>query len=90
MEKHQTSKSSDEHIITTICGEEENFARMNLLLYGISPRAVRVLFDKEFHPSCLNASIKKETNKINDLKNKRIINQSQWNLLFPRNGRLCF
>ncbi|VDI53146.1 Hypothetical predicted protein [Mytilus galloprovincialis] len=64
--------------------EEENYVRMSLLLTGISPRAARALFDQEFAPSCLDSSLKKEYNKLKDLQNKRVINQSQWNLLFPR------
>ncbi|XP_071144717.1 uncharacterized protein [Mytilus edulis] len=66
--------------------EEENYLRMHLLLTGISPRAVRVLFDKEFHPSLLNETIKKEYSKLYDLKIKRVINAAQWTLLFPRGG----
>ncbi|VDI16332.1 Hypothetical predicted protein [Mytilus galloprovincialis] len=64
--------------------EEENYVRMSLLLTGISPRAARALFDQEFAPSCLDSSLKKEFNKLKDLQKKRVINQSQWNLLFPR------
>ncbi|CAC5378634.1 unnamed protein product [Mytilus coruscus] len=64
--------------------EEENYVRMSLLLTGISPRAARALFDHEFAPSCLDSSLKKEYNKLKDLQKKRVINQSQWNLLFPR------
>ncbi|CAC5399298.1 Putative ankyrin repeat protein L93 [Mytilus coruscus] len=64
--------------------QEENYVRMSLLLTGISPRAVRALFDREFAPSCLDSSLKKEYNKLKDLQKKRIINQSQWNLLFRR------
>ncbi|XP_071135771.1 uncharacterized protein [Mytilus edulis] len=86
MENKKTSQSSNENNRRTISEEEENYVRMCLLLTGISPRAVRVLFDSEFHPSCLSASIKKDYNTLKDLNKKRIINQSQWNLLFPRNG----
>ncbi|VDH89271.1 Hypothetical predicted protein [Mytilus galloprovincialis] len=64
--------------------EEENYVRMSLLLTGISPRGVRVLFDREFAPTCLDGSIKKEYKKLKELQLKHIINQSQWNLLFPR------
>lgn len=64
--------------------EEENYVRMSLLLTGISPRAVRVLFDCEFAPAYLDSSLKKEYNKLRDLQKKRIINQQQWNLLFTR------
>lgn len=67
--------------------EEENYLRMHLLLTGISPRAVQVLFDKEFHPSSLSASIKKEFKKLNDMKKKHVINAEQWKLLFPLGGR---
>ncbi|XP_076080029.1 uncharacterized protein LOC143050800 [Mytilus galloprovincialis] len=63
--------------------EEENYVRMSLLLIGISPRAARVLFDREFSPTCLDSSLKKEYKTLRDLQKKRIINQSQWNLLFP-------
>ncbi|CAC5388467.1 unnamed protein product [Mytilus coruscus] len=64
--------------------EEENYVRMSLLLTGISPRAARALFNHEFASSCLESSLKKEYNKLKDLQKKRVINQSQWNLLFPR------
>lgn len=70
--------------MASLSEEEENFVRMNLLLTGISPRAVRVLFDNEFAPKCLDATLKKEFNKLTDLQKKRVINQSQWNLLTPR------
>ncbi|XP_076079140.1 uncharacterized protein LOC143049355 [Mytilus galloprovincialis] len=66
--------------------EEENYVRINCLLTGISPNAVRTYFDKEFHPSCLYASIKQEYTKLNDLKKQRVINVAQWNLLYPRGG----
>ncbi|XP_063404317.1 uncharacterized protein LOC134687792 [Mytilus trossulus] len=66
--------------------EEENYLRMHLLMTKISSRAVRVLFDKEFSPVCLDATIKKETGKLMDLKSKHIINGAQWKLLFPRVG----
>ncbi|VDH89517.1 Hypothetical predicted protein [Mytilus galloprovincialis] len=64
--------------------EEENYVRISLLLTGISPRAARALFDREFAPACLDSSLKKEYNKLRDIQKKQIINQSQWNLLFPR------
>ncbi|XP_052088603.1 uncharacterized protein LOC127725578 [Mytilus californianus] len=70
--------------MATLSQEEENYVRINFLLTGISPTAVRIYFDNEFHPSCLYTSIKKETNKLLDLKKKRVINQAQWDLLYPR------
>lgn len=69
--------------MASLSQEEENFVRLNLLLTGISPRAVRTLFDSEFAPICLHATLKKEFNKLKDLQKKRVINQSQWNLLNP-------
>ncbi|XP_052089965.1 uncharacterized protein LOC127726586 [Mytilus californianus] len=72
--------------MTTISQEEENYVRLSLLLSGISPRAVRKLFDSELDPSCLKTSIKKNYNKLKNLQRKRIINQSQWDLLFPFDG----
>ncbi|VDI35475.1 Hypothetical predicted protein, partial [Mytilus galloprovincialis] len=67
--------------------EEENYLRMHLLVTGISPRAVRILFDKEFHPSQLDASIKNGYGTLSDMKKKRVINTAQWNLLFPRGDK---
>ncbi|VDI08418.1 Hypothetical predicted protein [Mytilus galloprovincialis] len=70
--------------ISHVSEEEENYLRIHLLMTGIASRAVRVLFDKEFHPSSLHATIKKEHGKLLDLRMKRVINEAQWNLLFPR------
>ncbi|CAG2215251.1 unnamed protein product [Mytilus edulis] len=64
--------------------EEENYVRMSLLLSGICPRAARALFDREFNPLYLDETLKKEYNTLKDLQKKRIINQQQMNLLFPR------
>ncbi|XP_076075707.1 E3 ubiquitin-protein ligase DZIP3-like [Mytilus galloprovincialis] len=72
--------------IPHVSEEEENYLRMHLLMTGISSRAVRVLFDKEFSPVCVDATIKKKTGKLIDLKNKHIINKAQWRLLFPHVG----
>ncbi|CAG2190097.1 unnamed protein product [Mytilus edulis] len=68
--------------------EEENYVRMALLLTGISPRAVRVMFDKEFPPASLSFTVndKNTKKKLNELRGKRVINQAQWNLLFPSCG----
>lgn len=72
--------------MTTITEEEENYVRMSLLLYGISQRAARYFFDSEFAPPTLQKSIRKEFEKLFILKKDKIINQSQWNLLFPQKG----
>ncbi|VDI33397.1 Hypothetical predicted protein [Mytilus galloprovincialis] len=68
--------------MASLSPEEENYVRMSLLLTGISPRAARALFDREFHPSCLDSTLKKSYNKLFDLKKKHVINATQWNLLF--------
>lgn len=70
--------------MSSLYKEEENYVRMGLLLTGISPRAARALFDQEFAPSCLCAALKEERIKLQDMRKKRVINQPQWNLLFPR------
>ncbi|VDI54537.1 Hypothetical predicted protein [Mytilus galloprovincialis] len=69
----------------TLSQEEENYVRMSLLLTRISPRAVRVLFDKEFPPASLSFTVndKNKKKKLNDLRVRRVINQAQWDLLFP-------
>ncbi|XP_063404188.1 uncharacterized protein LOC134687660 [Mytilus trossulus] len=66
--------------------EEENYIRLALLLKGVSPRAVRTFFDKEFPSSYLPSTLNKNYNTLYDLYLKRILNQTQWNLLFPKNG----
>lgn len=68
--------------MTSLSEEEANYVRMSFLLTGVSPRAARVLFDREFHPSRLDSSLKKAYNKLKELKNKHVINESQWKLLF--------
>lgn len=73
--------------VSHVSEEEENYLRMHLLVAGTSPKAVRILFNKEFHPSRLNSSIKKEYGTLSDLKKKRVINAAQWNLLFPPGGK---
>ncbi|CAC5423968.1 unnamed protein product [Mytilus coruscus] len=66
--------------------EEENYVRLALLLKGVTPRAVRSYFDREFPPTSLPSTLSTSHNTLLDLKVKRIINQAQWNLLIPRNG----
>lgn len=74
-------------MVSTISQEEENYVRISLLLSKICLRAVRALFDKEFHPSCLDATLKKAYNKLLKLKKSKVINTAEWNLLFPYHGR---
>ncbi|XP_071154184.1 serine/threonine-protein phosphatase 6 regulatory ankyrin repeat subunit B-like [Mytilus edulis] len=71
---------------TLITMEESNYIKIALLLLRISPRAVRIQFDYEFHPDCLNKTLNSNKCKLTDLKHKGRINKEQWNLLFPRTG----
>ncbi|CAC5366874.1 unnamed protein product [Mytilus coruscus] len=73
--------------MTTITEDEENYVRMGFLLFQIGQRAVRFVFNNEFHPSIVCASIRKARKELNDLKKKNIIKLYQWNLLFPRQGQ---
>lgn len=81
----------DEDTITgeevAITKEEENLVRIFLLTKGVSPKAVRAYFDKLFAPSALKELLHKNYYILRDLWKKRILNQSQWNLLFPVNGK---
>ncbi|XP_063406711.1 uncharacterized protein LOC134690648 isoform X3 [Mytilus trossulus] len=72
--------------MASLSEEEENYVRLALLLKGVTPRAVRTYFDREFPPASLPSTLSRSYNKLTDLKVKRIINQAQWNLLIPRNG----
>lgn len=68
-----------------ISKEEENYIRLRLLV-TTSTKVVRVLFDREFPPPCLDAIINNEQIKLNELKKKRFINESQSKLLKPGSG----
>lgn len=70
-----------------ITKEEENYIRLQQLIKGVSQKAARCFFDQEFAPVCLGKSIKQASNKLNDLKIKKVINTEQWNLLFPKYGK---
>lgn len=72
--------------MASLSPEEENYVRMSLLMTQISPRAVRCLFDYEFHPRCLRDFLARTQITLTALKNKHIINQAQWDLLFPKSG----
>ncbi|CAC5370660.1 unnamed protein product [Mytilus coruscus] len=72
--------------MTAISDEEKNYIIIQFLLTGISPFAVRKVFDKEFHPSCLKNSIRKELPTIYQLRKKGVLNQPQIDLLDPKEG----
>jgi hypothetical protein len=61
-----------------------------MIVLRVSPRAVRVPFDKEFHPDCLQRTLKNKWGCLSELQRKKRITQPQWNLLFPRTGRLLY
>ncbi|XP_071135366.1 uncharacterized protein [Mytilus edulis] len=72
--------------MTAITDEEKNYIIIQFLLTGISPFAVRKVFDKEFHPSCLKKSIRKELPNIYQLRKKGFLKQPQIDLLDPKEG----
>jgi hypothetical protein len=67
---------------------ESNYIKIAMVVLRVSPRAVRVQFDKEFHPDCLQRTLRSEWGCLSELKTKKRITKPQWNLLFPRTGRL--
>jgi hypothetical protein len=74
----------------TISRYESNYIKIAMVVLRVSPRAVRVQFDKEFHPNCLQRTLKNEWCRLSDLQTKKRITQPQWNLLFPGTGRLLY
>ena len=61
-----------------------------MVVLRVSPRAVRVQFDKKILPNCLQKTLKSELGPLCKLKTEKRITQPQWNLLFPRPGRLLY
>lgn len=72
--------------MATVSPEEENFVRHSMLLTGVAPRAIRVLFDRELPPP-LSRFVRNHSAKFDSLKYNRIINKSQWTIL---NGKSNF
>ncbi|CAG2241956.1 unnamed protein product [Mytilus edulis] len=58
--------------------EEENYIRLAVLLKEVSPRAVRIYFDKEFSTTHLPSTLNKNYNTLYGLKLKRVLSQAQW------------
>lgn len=72
---------------TVMSSEEENYLRIAHLLVRVAPSAVRVKFNYEFHPVKLKTYLHKHRyTSLEDLKRKKVINQNQWDLLFPNSG----
>lgn len=81
--KKETNKMATVNI-SQVSEEVENYLRLHLLLNDISPKAVRIYFDKEFSPTCLHATMKKGYNIL--IKTKGLLNKDQKNLILPING----
>ncbi|XP_063396571.1 uncharacterized protein LOC134681083 [Mytilus trossulus] len=71
---------------TEIPSEESNYIKISLLILKISQRAVRLKFDTEFHPDCLQETLNRSSGKLRELQMMNRINQHQWTLLFPSKG----
>ena len=69
---------------------ESNYIKIAIVVLRVSPRAVRVQFDKEFPPNCLKRTLKSELSCLSKLKKEKCITHPQWNWLFPRPGRLLY
>lgn len=67
--------------------EEINFLRTANLILRVAPPAVRLTFNKEFDPVALQNTLNKARCKdLEPLKKRKVINLSQWNLMFPVSG----
>lgn len=70
--------------------EETHFLRVANLLIKLSPKAVRIVFDREFIPGGLKSVLSKNLTKLDKLKKKHVITQTQWSLLFPSGDYASF
>ncbi|XP_063412355.1 uncharacterized protein LOC134695097 [Mytilus trossulus] len=61
---------------------DPNYIRIADLLLRVGPPAVRILFDREFHPKFLQRELRKKTARLAHLKGKGMINAAQWDKLF--------
>jgi hypothetical protein len=69
--------------------EENNYIRIFYLLHGVAPSVVREKFDREFDPGGLKTKLSTNQFKvIRPLFDKRVIQQTQWDLLYPGTGKL--
>ncbi|VDI27551.1 Hypothetical predicted protein, partial [Mytilus galloprovincialis] len=70
-------------VVPVLPRDESNFLRVANLLIRLSPKAVRTLFDREFNPCGLKSVFSINWTKLDKLKKKHVITQTQWSLLFP-------
>jgi hypothetical protein len=69
--------------------EENNYIRIFYLLHSVAPSVVREKFDREFDPGGLKTKLSMNQFKvIRPLFDKRVIQQTQWDLLYPGTGKL--
>jgi hypothetical protein len=74
---------------STIGIEEENFIRLYLITNDISTKVVKKVFDREFHPSCLQKELNKLHGKVQKLcKQQHVISKVQYELLYPHTGMI--
>ena len=69
---------------------ESNYIKIAMVVLQVSPRAVRVQFDREFHPDCLQRTLNRNVFLLTNLKATKHMTQPQLTLLFPRTGRLLY
>ncbi|CAG2238023.1 unnamed protein product [Mytilus edulis] len=86
-EKNSSTTHLLDTMATEIPSEESNYIKISLLILKISQRAVRLKFDTEFHPDCLQETLNRSNGKLRELQRINRINQHQWTLLFPSKGK---
>ncbi|CAG2193261.1 unnamed protein product [Mytilus edulis] len=67
---------------------ESNYLRYAELLLLFGPSAVRVIFDREFHPDFLQRELRKQIAVLKRLKGRGLINPAQWAKLFTSNDAI--
>lgn len=72
--------------MSSLTDKETNFLRFANLLIRIAPKAVRDLFDKYFTPGGLSVVLNQSKGKLETLNQKKILNKSQMDLLYPPHG----
>ena len=66
---------------------DSNFRHLVEIVYGPGPCAVRTHFDNCFPPKLLNMQVTTvHKTKLDELKQKNVINTAQWKILFPTQG----
>ncbi|CAC5401168.1 unnamed protein product [Mytilus coruscus] len=71
------------NITSSLTSEESNYLRLAHLVIRVSPEAVRKRFDHHFNRGGLQTILMMHKARIEVLFNKKIINQSQLDILYP-------